>query len=454
MFSRSGGVMSFSHVEERRSARRPVVRWVVLAFLLGTRADAQEFNLRQIADDNFVNREAVLGDTGQAVWIQYDTSRAAMVKSDVIVWKDGERRNLTGEYENFMGNDKPAVDGNAVAWIASYRSFDGGPNWVLKEVPERDVGTPELPAIFRIEITGDGEPRFVPIEEKPELPPRGETAVTAEDTPTRPLESAARRLPSGVTEVNFWPGTGEIQRLTIDLRHDMAVSLSGRLVAFQKERGFPFGWEIMVWDDGTLRQLTTNFYYDMGPRVHGRQVVWYGWDGDDFEIFLYDADRNETIAITSNRYDDVSPVIWDGQIAWEGYPAVEADVYLYRQGQILKISDSVEDDINPRIWNGQVVWQSFDGDDFEIYLFDGVRSIKVTANNYDDVHPEIRDGLIVWMGYEGNMDAEIFVWDGKGRPVRLTENDEEDRDPRTAGGRVIWTVDRGGRGQVWLAEPR
>ena len=428
---------------------------VVFTLLILPTAEALEFNLRQIADDSIVNRDAVVSDTGQAVWIQFDTNNLSGSVSDVAVWRNGERRNLTQESaREYFGSAKPVVDSNAVVWIANYRDTSEPHSWVLREVPARDEGAEELPALFRVEVRGE-ERVFINIAETGRVVVvTNELGAVVTNVYAIPPEQQIRRLPSGVTEINYWAGTGEVVRITRDYRHDFAPSFSGRLIAYQKEKGFPFGWEIMVWDNGVNKQLTTNFYYDMAPRVHGRQVVWYGWDGYDFEIYLYDADRDTTIQITSNRFDDVSPVIWDGQIAWEGYPAVEADIYLYRDGQIRKISDNVEDDINPRIWNGQVVWQSFDGDDFEIYLYDGTKSVKVTANNYDDTNPDLRDGIITWMGYEGNWDAEIYAWDGKGQPVRLTDNDEEDRDPRTAGGRIIWTVDRQGRSQVWLAEPK
>jgi hypothetical protein len=429
--------------------------WLLLS---ATSATALEFNLRQLAEDQLINRDAVVSETGVAVWTQFNTNDPTAVGADIVIQRGSERFNLTGEAKAlFYGNSKPVVESNSIVWIANYRDFSGGPSWVLREVPSRDEGAEEIPALYKVDVSEGGEQRFVNIADttgRVEVVTNETGIVTTNYYPAPAPQDQLRRMPTGDTEINFWPGTGEVVRVTIDTRNDFFPSFSGRLISWQKAKGFPFGWEIMVWDDGVTKQLTTNFYYDMAPKVQGRQMVWYGWDGYDFEIFLYDAEAESITQITSNRYDDVSPVLWGGQIAWEGYPAVEADVYLYRDGQISKISDNVEDDINPRIWNGQVVWQSFDGDDFEIYHFDGTKTVKVTANTYDDTNPDIRDGLITWMGYEGNWDAEIFAWDGTGQPVQLTSNEEEDRDPRTAGGRIVWTVDREGRSQVWIAEPK
>jgi hypothetical protein len=108
------------------------------------------------------------------------------------------------------------------------------------------------------------------------------------------------------------------------------------LIAWQKAKGWPFGWEIMIWSEGVQQQLTTNLYYDMGPKVQGQQLVWYGWDGHDFEIFLYDNAVGVTTQLTNNGYDDVSPSIWEGQVAWEAYPGADAEIFLWKDGKIRK----------------------------------------------------------------------------------------------------------------------
>jgi len=154
--------------------------------------------------------------------------------------------------------------------------------------------------------------------------------------------------------------------------------------------------------------------------------------------------------------DDVSPVIRDGVIAWEGYTAVEGDIYMWKEGDgVKKLSSNIEDDVNPQVWNGQVVWQGFDGDDFEIYHFNGEKTIKLTSNVFDDLEPDINDGIICWMGYHENWDAEIFVLEKPGtEPQMISENEYEDRGPKTAKGRIVWQSDQDGQSLVYLAEPK
>ena len=50
-----------------------------------------------------------------------------------------------------------------------------------------------------------------------------------------------------------------------------------------------------------------------------------------------------------------------------------------------------------------------------------------------------------------------FVLEAVGPELRqyiVTDNDEEDRDPRTAGRSVVWQQDTGGRSRILLATPK
>lgn len=449
---------------------------------------AAEFTVTQIADESYLNREPVISETGLAAWSAFKKGDADVTSSDLYIYENGKARALVRSMPADSGaNIRPQVQGNTVVWISYLPGGGAKPNWIFREVPspDRDTPVPELPAIYNAWEDPSGKQHFeapstnVPAAQTPPAEPAApvdtnapppappvtyDTAVTnkgSADAPGR-IEPAAdksklsddpRRGPSGDAEVCMYTGGENIARITRDGRNDFGPSVWGRLVAWQKAKGWPFGWEIMAWSDGTMMQLTTNYYYDMAPKVQGSQVAWYGWDGRDFEIFVYDNAKGTTTQITSNQYDDVGPFLWDNVIVWEGYAGVDADVFLWRDGNIQKLSDNIEDDLSPRIWNGQVVWQGFDGDDFEIYLFDGAKTIKLTSNMFDDVNPDIRDNVICWMGYHDNWDSEIFVWDGA-NVQQLTDNEYEDREPHTAGGRIIWQCDQDQKSLIYLAEPK
>ena len=70
------------------------------------------------------------------------------------------------------------------------------------------------------------------------------------------------------------------------------------------------------------------------------------------------------------------------------------------------------------------------------------------------------------MGYsddeedEANWDAEIFLHSlnntgeaNRVNPLALTRNNYEDKNPRTAGGYVVWQADDVGATRIYLAKP-
>ena len=461
--------------------------------LIARSANAIDLTVSRISDEKSVNRDPVVSETGLTVWTGYSEKEGGEVDSDIFVFQDGKARNLTlGKAGAHAANIKPQVQSNSIVWVATLPTTTKNIDWVLREVPsdQRDTPVPELRALYKPREDASGRKWYedVPtnaltqddviseaISTNPPVAAAGATgvteavtdqvpvAVTASNSPpsgmvqppkdTSSITQEVRRADSGETEICLWRGGSEIERITLDYRDDLGPSVWGNLIAWQKSKGWPFGWEIMLWADGQRIQLTTNYYYDMAPKVHQSQVVWYGWDGHDFEIFLYDQAQGATVQITTNQYDDVSPAIWGGVIVWEGYAGVDADIFMWKESTVQKISDNIEDDLNPRIWNGKVVWQGFDGDDFEVYYYDGEKTVKLTSNTYDDLNPDIGESFVCWMGYFDNWDAEIFAWDGTD-VTRLTDNEVEDRDPKTAARRVVWQTDQEKSSVIYMAEPK
>lgn len=452
---------------------------LILSTLSALASPGIDFDVNQIADESRHNRQPVISETGLAAWSSFLSADTNDVGSDIFVYEEGRATPVTAGSEAEVAHLQPQAQSNSVVWVGEFKGVIGTPNWILHEVPspQRDEPVPELRAIYKLKMEDKGEQWTESTNPPPdavELPTNAapesatqtvvQAAVDTNAPPAQPLPpvdsyaaaNEARRIPSGNSEVCLWRKGGDMQKITRDSRDDLGPSVWGPLITWQKAKSWPFGWEIMVWADGTQIQLTTNFYYDMAPKAHDNRVVWYGWDGHDFEIFLYSYVDGTITQITSNEYDDVSPDIWGDTIAWEGYAGVSADIFLWKGGEIRKVSKNIEDDLSPSVWNDLVIWQGFDGDDFEIYMYDSSQTnepTKLTSNTYDDVNPDIGDGLICWMGYFDNWDAEIFIWDGS-EVKQITDNDFEDRDPQTGAGKVIWQSDQGERSLIYLATPK
>ncbi|HNR93425.1 MAG TPA: hypothetical protein PKK36_02330 [Kiritimatiellia bacterium] len=381
-----------------------------------------EYDIRQIADETRINRDPVISGTGLVAWQSLSGEGTDNAESEVVIYQNGTVKPLTEGSALVAGNLNPRVHGSRAVWTAGSKRAE-----YVAPQPRVPAGTNAVPA---------------------------DTETAAAAAPEEPAPKKEVKPGRGGDNIVFWDGS-EVKVLTNDGRDNAHPSLSDTTIAWQTDRQWPLGWEIMVWNNGEATQVTSNEFYDMAPQVSGNRVVWYGWDGEDYEIFLYDHDTRETTQITDNRYDDIAPVITEDMIAWQGFPSVESDIFVWQDGAIKKLSDNPEDDSHVRASGKLVVWQGFDGDDFEIYLYDGEKVVQLTNNKFDDVEPDVGDGAVCWMGYHNNWDPEIFVLPSiDGVAEMLTSNDYEDRDPKTAGRKVTWRARNEGRTMVYLAEPK
>ena len=463
----------------RTWARHKTAPLALLPLLVTAAASthAADYSITIIDDGERISRDPVISDGGMVAWSSTLRDPQGTIKSDILVYIHGELKNLTADHpDQHSENIKPHVAGRYLAWVSSWSEpREGGASWNLRNVPDPHSPHRELNARYQVASAPDGAGGSLAVQSQvfkmktneviTATTTNEEGAVLTVPIQTNDLNEAVSRSPSGMNEICVWEeGSGPFTRISYDSRNDLAASAgSTGIVAYQKAKGYPFGWEIMIWQAGEQSQLTTNYYYDMAPRVCENLVVWYGWDGEDYEIYLYDHEAKTIEKITDNNFDDVSPEISGTTITWEGYPAVESDIYMWTrlESKVRKITDNPEDDINPRVWDDYIVWQSFDADDFEIWIYvvSTGTSQKLTNNGYDDVQPQIRDGVITWMGYHDNWDAEIFVGDlASGidniKPAMLTDNEYEDRDPQTASGRIVWLMDEVQKTPLLLAEPR
>lgn len=394
---------------------------VLLCFVFQNTAGA-EYDIRQIADETRINRDPVISSNGLVAWQSLSGENADNTFSEVVTYQNGTVKTLTEGSALVAGNLIPRVHGNKVVWAAG------------SKLAEYVAPQPRVPADTNSAA--------------------GETEAAAEAVPAAPAPKPEIKAAGRGDNIAYWDGS-ELRILAADGRDNAYPTLSDTTIAWQADRQWPLGWEIMVWHNGEISQVTSNEFYDMAPQVSGNRVVWYGWDGEDYEIFLYDHDTGNTAQITDNKYDDIAPVITEELIAWQGFPSVESDIFVWQDGTIKKLSDNPEDDSHVRASGKLVVWQGFDGDDFEIYLYDGEKVVQLTNNKYDDAEPDVGDGVACWMGYHNNWDPEIFVLPSiDGIAEMLTNNDYEDRDPKTAGGKVTWRARNEGRTMIYLAEPK
>lgn len=402
-----------------------------------------DYTIKQVAPTDMINKEPSIGSTGIIAWYSYQFGEAES-RADVYIYDKGEVKCLTSAKGSFGLH--PKVSGEKVIWEGSIPQTRiewrvSELNLSRKELDAAKIGTGTN---TNTEISGTlvKEPveKTVPVWGICEWS-GGRSRLVSRVPKEEPQQEAGEMM-----QVN--EGSGGL----LDVA---SPSVMGDVYAWQSASRWPCGWEISVRYNDQILQLTTNCFYDMEPKVYGHSVVWYGWDGQDFEIYLADLESKKVIQLTDNNYDDMKPVISENMIAWVGYPAVEADIFVYEKEQIRRISENPDDDIAPRIWNGMVVWQGLIGEDYEIFLYDGEEVRQITDNDFDDIDPDINDGTMCWVGYDDNWDAEIFIQGiDETQAQMLTDNEYEDRHPRTAGKAVVWEAKRLGSPLIFVAEPQ
>ena len=455
------------------ASRTIAVAKLCLLALAGT-VVAREFTIQQLSEPKSNARAPTISETGLVAWQGYSphegnsslSARSGVlnspdnsIRSDVFIWQNGQIVNVTKDNLDIAGrSQQPVASGNAVVFLAWFMdTAKGGIPFTLSIPPKTD----EMRAMEADYPTLFDPPLPAPI-----------SALEAADTNAPATETAAAATTNSVTEnapYQIWRGSGKasdiavyrpesgIERITPGSRHFCAPAMSDAGVAFQCARGWPYGYEMLVWRPGAtnLVQITTNYYYVLNSNVHGNELVFQGWDGNDYEIFRYRFDTDQVEQITNNQFDDISPVVWDGRIAWVAHPTVTAEIFYLADGVIRKISEGTQDNAAPAIWKDKVVWQGYDETDLEIYYFNGRRAIKLTSNTWDDMAPQINDGLIAWMSYVDNWDAEIMAFDlGDNIAVQLTNNEFEDSFPQTAAEKIVWQAIAGDAASVQMAAPK
>ena len=457
------------------SARHQTALAFVWILLCAAPGFAREFAVRQLSDANGNARSPAIGENGGVVWQGYTAyagdvplARRADVaanapntfRSDIYLWQNGVVSNLTAGYTRIAGrSEHPLISGDSVVFLSWFKDgVDGGYPFVLSVPPKTEemrqmeidypsLFDPPLPApvsALETETAGTNPPPAA--------------AATATNAPAdSPAQNQVWRGSGTAADVAVYRPNAGIERITPGTRHFCSPVISPAGIAFQCARGWPYGYEMLVWRPGAtnLVQITTNYFYALNPDVHGNELVFQGWDGDDYEIYLYHFDTDKLDQLTNNQFDDVSPVVWDGRVAWVAHPTVTAEIFYMVDGVIRKISEGTEDNAAPSIWGERVVWQGYDDTDLEIYYFNGRRTIKLTSNTWDDMAPKIRDGLIVWMSYVDNWDAEIMALDlSDNVSVQLSNNEFEDSFPQTVSEKIVWQAIGTEGASIQLAEPK
>ena len=432
-----------------------------------TLASARTFSVQTISNPADNSRNPSIGETGLVAWQTYlknENGDAGSHRSVIFMYRNGKMEDVTGGDPRFLRSERPIVFRDSIAFMAWYRNESTGGFPFQLELPQK---TERM-----LKMESEYSDLFDPPLAAPVSAIEADAALqdTTNQLPeeSQPLPEVVDINPTNALQYQNWRGSGKggdvtiyypndgVKRITPGNRHYNFPVVSEAGAAFLCARGWPYGYDMVVWKTGDdkLIQVTANYFYVLNPNIHGNELVFQGWDGDDYEIYRYRFDSGQLEQITNNQFDDISPVVWNGEIAWVAHPTITAEIFHWRDGMIRKISEGSSDNGNPSIWEGKVTWQGYDETDIEIYYFNGRRTIKLTSNTWDDIFPKFDAGLIVWMSYVDNWDSEIMAIDlGDNIAVQITENDLEDVFPQTAGEKIVWQTLAPDSSTIQMATP-
>jgi beta propeller repeat protein len=427
------------------------------ACLLPLAAGARTFSARCISPTNTFCRQPSVSATGAVAWLQTapDEAHPGSTFVDMIYWKDGKATNLRAQGFACMP-ERPALYGDDMVFVGRASADQAGRKLGGKTMEddrpmltdEQKKLTETVDDLFTSSIGARGKAGG----KDATLVKAGPEASEHDAVATNKTESAASR---GGSDIYLYSPANGLRGITAGQGDVfMPVAAEGG-AAWQVARIWPYGYDIAVWKRSTdsLHLVTTNFYYMLSPSMQGNKVAFQGWDGFDYEIYLYDLDSGALSQLTDNTFDDVAPSVWGNQVAYVSYPSLTAEIFLWEDGNLRKLSSDTKDNASPHIWEGKVVWQGFDGEDTEIYLYDGEKTMKLSSNTWDDEKPVFADNVVAWISYVDGWDAEVMALDlADNITSTLSENNTEDVEVRTAGGKVVWQSNMRGASSIWLAE--
>jgi hypothetical protein len=457
---------------------------VSLACCMAGLVGAVEYDIKQIANSDLVNRDASVSTTGLATWHAHGSGLPGEGGgSDIFYHYKGVTDIVTKKLTHvYAANTRPQVFEDTIVWQTTRDANDVNreTTWILREVSDelRDSGYPELPAFYAnsnlLMARGEeGDFNLVPRGQGSSGPfsnfwQYGSVYIRSEGAKTNRFEYLRDRVDTNkltavVTNKVALAGPFQLHR-KIDEDNPYAVrkvnapytsDASGK----ERRRTITFN-ELCRWTIGQdkIEWVTHDQRNDLGPSLSGDVITWqkaksfpFGWE----IMALVGAERFQ---LSTNFYYDMAPKVHGRDVTWYGWDGNDYEIFHWNADtrHVSQITSNSYDDVSPVIWDGMIAWEGYPTVEAEIYVYEPGRdgaagSLKLVSNNVaDDFNPSIFDGKVVWQGFDGD-DFEIYLYDRNanredaadggqtlGSMKKLTSNVYDDVNPMIRDGVLTW----------------
>jgi hypothetical protein len=446
-------------------------------------ASAVEYDIKQVADTELVNRDPIVSSTGLATWHAHGEGPVGEGRrSDIFYHFEGVTESITKKnFYRFAANMRPQVFENTIIWQTTRNPVDVNhkTTWILREVPDelRDSGYPELPAFytssnllmakgqkgdFNLFPEGQGFSgpytsfwQYGSVYVRPEGAKTNVFEFLRDPNDTNKLTSAVSnnavlagpfKLDKKISEVNPYA----VREKSAPYASDSSGKERRRTITFHELCRWTLGEEKIEW-------VTHDQRNDLGPSFWGDVVTWQKSKAFPFGYEIMAMVGTERFQLTTNFYYDMAPKVHGKDVAWYGWDGNDYEIYHWNadKGGVSQITSNSYDDVSPVVWDGMIAWEGYPTIEAEIFVYEpqgeGEAGIlKQISNNVDDdFNPCIFDGKVVWQGFDGD-DFEIYLYDraanrgtddaGKklGSMKKLTSNLYDDVNPMIRDGVLTW----------------
>jgi Calx-beta domain/RTX calcium-binding nonapeptide repeat (4 copies) len=203
--------------------------------------------------------------------------------------------------------------------------------------------------------------------------------------------------------------------------------------------------EIYRYNGITTSQITNDEIIQYDAVSSGTNIAWSAYDpiNGNYDVYLYNGTTTTNLSISSSTNDNYA-AISGNRVVWTANDG-DGEIYYYNGTTTVNLSNNTVDDRGAKISGTNIVWERYDtvGSVYQLVFSNGTTTTQLTnhtsTNYYGITDYHIDGNKVAWSEYNYlNGNNEIYLYNGSGSPIQLTNNSTADTNVRISGNNVVW----------------